>query len=121
MRHAEQAALAYYWADDPIDLDWPERSKRFARYLGEVFVRSFEGSWMWIDVDRRGSNEPVVREPATPAYLEVELHVGGAMTERTGEKWARLFNYSLEDYEAWVAAGRLSPEDWFEYRVEHGR
>ncbi|AKU18223.1 hypothetical protein VV02_24165 [Luteipulveratus mongoliensis] len=119
LRHAEHAALAYYWADDPMDLDWPERSTRFARYLGEVFVRSFEGTWKWIDVNRNGTKEPVVRRPATDVYFEVDRQVGAAMSARTGDKWAWLFEQSREHYERWVAAGRLSPDDWFEYELKH--
>lgn len=120
LRHAEQAALAYYWEREPGDLSWRrEREKRFQRYLGEVFVRNFQGTWMWVDVNRDGIKTPVVRRPSMETYFEVERHVGSAVGERSGEVWSRLFERAWEYHESWVAAGRSSPEEWFEYRVKH--
>ncbi|AKU15691.1 hypothetical protein [Luteipulveratus mongoliensis] len=121
LRHAEQAALRYFWDREPGDLSWRrEREKRFRRYLGEVFVRNFEGTWMWIDVNRNGTKAPVVSEPANPEYLQVEGQVDGALGDRTGGAWVQLFGYARRAYNDWVAAGRLSPDEWFDYQVEHG-
>ncbi|AKU16597.1 hypothetical protein [Luteipulveratus mongoliensis] len=116
LKHAERAAISYFWAQD---LDWPEREERFARYLGEVFVRNFEGSWRWIAMRPQKSpgKEPVVRQPATPNYLVVRRHVKAALSERSGEKWARLFGRAQSNYDAWVEAGRLPPQEWEDYRL----
>ncbi|AKU14754.1 hypothetical protein [Luteipulveratus mongoliensis] len=114
LRHAEQAAVSFFWAHD---LDWPEREVRFARYLGEVFTRSFEGSWKWIDV-RGDGKAPVVRRPSMPNYFEVANQVRAAVSERSGETWAELFRNTRRFHDAWVAAGRLAPQDWEDYRVK---
>ncbi|AKU17292.1 hypothetical protein [Luteipulveratus mongoliensis] len=118
LRHAEQAALRWYWDREPGDLSWRrEREKRFQRYLGEVFVRNFEGSWRWIAMrpQKSSDKEPVIDEPAMGSYFEVARHVGAAMSERTGEKWARLFGRAQKNYDAWVEAGRLPPKEWEDY------
>jgi hypothetical protein len=117
LRRAEQAALDYYWADDPMDLEWKKREPRFARFLGEVFVRNVEGAWMWIDVTGKG-HTPVVSEPAVPLYLEVGKQLRNALSKRTGDRWAFVFRNSAERYEEWKAAGRLPPKEWLDYRVQ---
>ncbi len=122
LRHAEQAALRYQQARLEGDLSWRrEREPRFARYLGEVFVRNFEGRWKYVDVANKGVKSPVVLVAGNPEYFRVAGQVQNAVIERTGAVWAWLFERSREDYEDWVASGRLGYDEWLNYRVERTR
>lgn len=116
LRRAESRALDVFQTGDAVML--PENRElvdRFHRYVGQVFVRRFEGTWLNIldnpDYLDRGF-EPVVQIPFTDMHFAVVPQLTAAMSRRTGEHWARIYGYSEEDYAAWQAAGRPPLADW---------
>ncbi|MEV0771720.1 hypothetical protein [Nocardia salmonicida] len=115
----EQAAMARFSsAEAVLEPENATVADRFHRYIGEAFVRSFEGRWMNVQVtgepgeDRsfhgRGFS-PVVREPFTESYTDVASMLFMAVCRRTGHEWSSIYAYSEEDHAAWQAdAGRHS-------------
>ncbi|WP_433577533.1 hypothetical protein [Nocardia brasiliensis] len=110
---AERAALELF-----ADADAAEAAEqrgmvdRFARFVGEVFRRNFEGRWYNnTDADDQGRGfGPALREGYNPAYLEPVRLVFAALDRRTGSEWARVFGYSEKRYAEWVATGRPQPQ-----------
>jgi hypothetical protein len=115
LRRAEAAAIRLFWHRTPEDGPFAYRKERFERFIGEVFVRKVEGKWMWINVSVHG-HAPVVSRPATPLYLEPDGQLSQSLTEKCTDGWTFVFRNSVESYEAWKAAGRLPPKDWFDYQ-----
>ncbi|MFR9773061.1 hypothetical protein [Nocardia sp. SC052] len=123
LRIAAETARAM-WPDYRAVLE-PENADvvdRFGRYVGEVFVHAFEGSWR--NVPGNGPDDvpffACVGNIASIAYLEpfsvfkaavaegraknVPLHPGGTLV------W--LWGNARENYDQWVAAGQPSASEW---------
>lgn len=90
LQYAEQAALRIFPTFDAV-LDPENRGSadRFQRYVGEVFVRCFEGEWLNVPAAKdylgRGF-DPVVRRPFNDLYLTVLSQLTSAMDRRTGDR-----------------------------------
>lgn len=115
LRHAESAALKIFPDSkaasptrSPENLD---RIDPFQRYLGEVYIRCFEGHWLNL-ADTPGEVEPAVETPYGETYHQVRTALTRAMSRRTGEEWAVLFGNQLAIYQRWQRAGRPALADW---------
>ncbi|MCM6776446.1 hypothetical protein NDR87_21105 [Nocardia sp. CDC159] len=117
LRRAEQAALERFpesgYEDRPENRELVDQ---FARFLGEVFRRNFEGEWYNVpeydDENRSRGFGPVIQEGYNPMYLDVIPLLGTAIVRRTGEEWTTIFGYSQQDYAKWVEHGRPPLEEW---------
>ncbi|WP_297613648.1 hypothetical protein [Nocardia sp.] len=116
LAHAERVFMAMFSAVDP--LFEPEHAAvvdRFQRYVGETFVRSFDGRWMNVRIsesrdtdvffDRRGF-EPVVLTPFQDSFIDVVSMVLTAVHCRAGGEWAWIYGNSAQDYAEWRAPGQ---------------
>ncbi|WP_024805633.1 hypothetical protein [Nocardia sp. BMG51109] len=115
--HAERAALAIF--PDINATKKPENrdvADQFHRYIGEVFRRSFEGSWYNVpDSDDRGHGfEPAIRLPYTDIYSEVISNLTVAVHRKTGKEWSWIFDRNKESYAEWVQGGRLPLSQWID-------
>ncbi|WP_433654543.1 hypothetical protein ACQPW1_27780 [Nocardia sp. CA-128927] len=113
LRSVERALLERF--PDVDDAEGPEHQEtvdQFARFIGEVFRRNFEGHWYNntdADDQRRGFG-PSLREGYNPAYLEPVRLVFAALDRGTGSEWARVFGFSQKRYAEWAATGRPQPQ-----------
>ncbi|MBF6363095.1 hypothetical protein [Nocardia farcinica] len=121
LRRAEATALELFPTPESVEL--PENrhvADGFFRFVGEVFRRAFEGRWQNVpdydDEQRSHGFGPVVDRPFSENYLDVIPLLTTAVARRTGQLWASIFGYSLEDYEAWKAAGRPPLDEWVQLR-----
>jgi hypothetical protein len=112
IQHAQTTARAYIAARDTryIDLE-----SRFRRFLGEVFVRCFEGDWLYVDVIGKGELRPVVLTPFNPLLLDPERQID-RLFGKDPDPLGSLFRFRATDYGDWLASGRLTGEAWEEYR-----
>ncbi|MEV6323093.1 hypothetical protein AB0M45_18125 [Nocardia sp. NPDC051787] len=103
--------------------------ERFGRYVGEVFVRAFEGRW-WNVPENGPDNAPFwacVGNVASIAYLEPFVHVKAAVAEgrvkdvpvHPGGTLVWLWGNWRESYDEWIAAGHPSGAEWFD--IKFGR
>lgn len=114
--HAERAALALFptWESvrEPQNRALADRIRRF---IGEVFIRNFDGEWRNVPQFNRDGYPgfgPVVSEPYTEMYLTVGTKLTAALDRRTGTGWAQIFGYSVESHAAWTAAGKPPLSEW---------
>lgn len=117
LRVAEQAALRAFPSMDAVDApENAELADRFRRYLGEVWVRKFEGRWVNVPAGRQdyygGTFEPAIAAPDNPNYLFVVPRLNSAVHDRTGVSWSDIYRYSEVDYSKWVLAGRPDINEW---------
>lgn len=110
---------------DPNSALLPENADmmdRFARFIGEVFVRNFDGSWY--NVPGNGPDDvqfwPVVGGYATLGYVEPVAQARAAIAEgrvKRAPTWPEgvlvwMFGNMRRDHEAWMSAGRPSVDEW---------
>ncbi|MGV9680053.1 hypothetical protein ACWDSJ_32635 [Nocardia sp. NPDC003482] len=113
---AERAALERFTSITNVDL--PQNSgiaDQFTRFIGEVFVRNFEGEWFNVPDyhgDRYSGFGPVVREDWTEAYLDVANLITAAVHRKIGTYWSGIFARSEQTYKSWVRAGRPPLDEW---------
>lgn len=120
--HAEQAALIIFPSmDSVLAPENRELADRFQRFIGETYVRRFEGEWMNVpgnsDHMARGF-EPAVRQPFSDMYLTVVTQLTAAMHRRSGNQWARVYSRSAATYAEWQAGGRLPLSEWEALRLK---
>ncbi|RCK70245.1 hypothetical protein DT076_06150 [Desertihabitans brevis] len=118
VRHAEAAALRIF---PDMDAANPRTSPQdagtidaFHRYLGEVFVRNFEGRWRYADVSDTYGRLPVVELPYDLEPVTLLTLLTSVVGRRTGEELSTTFGYQQETYGQWVEAGRPAYPAWAE-------
>ena len=121
LRHAEQAALGWYWADDPMDLDWPERADRFQRYIGEMFIRHLEGRWEYAGTRRGDKMEPVIWTPFVDDYYRPSRLLDAAKSKKSGDRLETMYGYAQKRYRTWVTYGRMPLAEWLTFTAAHWR
>lgn len=115
-RRAEAAALRTFPSWELADPDQSPGNLHlidpFRRYLGELFVRRFDGTWIFVDIENGHAPEPAVRVPYSEFYFDVTSTLTMAVHRRTGEEWAFIVRCQTEDHQKWVDAGRPEPAVW---------
>lgn len=117
LRHAERAALEYF--PTKFSPDRPknqERADRFRRFIGETFVRNFEGRWRNFAAGR--VSHPVAEIIAFTNIDPAEQLSSALWLDRDGESWAYVFGNARRHYADWVEHGRMPAAAWNEFRAD---
>lgn len=87
---------------------------RYTYYLGEVFRREFEGSWVALPGKGKGisASTPVIDLPFRETFVNPLSLINFAVGRRTGDQIGHVLHWAEEDYNKWVSEGR--PERTFE-------
>jgi len=104
LRTAERAALEKFDSSSaPFAEDNRESSWRFVRFLGQTFIDAFDG--LWVNLPREDGKPPrvAVKLPFRETHLQPITLLTMAMGRRTGEEWAKVYEYAAVDHERWVA------------------
>lgn len=115
LRVAEKWALEL-WSDAGEPYSTPDNlkvSQSLTYFVGEVYIRSFEGRWVntRIQVDDRTGWTHMVHLPYSQRFLAPNEQLIIALSRRTGEEWSMVYQWQKEAYEAWVAIGRPPVEE----------
>lgn len=78
-----------------------ELADQYVRYLGEVFVRNFDGRWVNILQPTKGLVASV-EYPYPGWYLNPRSFITAALHRRTGKEWAFVFGNEAVDYAKWT-------------------
>ncbi|WP_327139356.1 hypothetical protein [Nocardia sp. NBC_01327] len=90
---------------------------RMARGIGHTFVLAGGGHWEYMVLSWRGDRPappaPVVVPASSPAWVTPGTLVGGVILSGTDIGLLDLYDHTVADHAAWVAAGTPDPHDWF--------
>jgi hypothetical protein len=126
LRRTEESARATF--GDLMALRRPEHGAavdRYIRYIGEVYVRTLEGAW---HNDSQSGREdhgvgPVIGLPFWMTALDPRQQLGHAFVKPTKRNPLRpegelawTHSNAREDYDEWVAGGRLPTDEWIRTR-----
>lgn len=110
LRTAEEWALDLW--NSPESAYSGERNLRMSQsltyFVGEVYIRSFEGSWVNA---RTGGKERsgwahMVTLPFLDIFIDPNEQIIIALERRTREEWSWVYGRMENRYREWVAAGR---------------
>ena len=98
LRIAEAEALRRF-ADtaEALAEDNRELFDKFVRFLGEAFARGVGGEWTNRPYADDGRAYLGIRFQWTQYTLTIPTLVSSAMARRTGDHWASVYRYTLED------------------------
>ncbi|UHJ57078.1 hypothetical protein LT337_09760 [Mycolicibacterium fortuitum] len=98
------------------------RTMRFVYYIGEVFRRAFEGSWVAIppepDEGEQQTPLPGIDLPFTESIIKPTQLVGFALVRRTGTEITRVYGHMERAYNTWIEGGR--PERTYRGTLREG-
>ncbi|MEV0032686.1 hypothetical protein [Nocardia sp. NPDC050793] len=114
---AEETAVAYFPNAEAVHAPQNRAmAEQFGVFLGEVFRRSFEGSWINVPkYDHWGMGFcPVVRFPFTNMDICVRTFLASAAQDRTTIGWITVWTHAAEIEAAWVRVGRPGRRQWIQ-------
>jgi hypothetical protein len=104
---AEAAALARFPDIDAVladrnDEDGYSSRDGFVRYVGTVYTQRLGGRWINLP-DEDGNGRPAVQLPFRDLPVVPDEYLTMAVSRRTGEEWAWVFDRAVRAHDEWQA------------------
>ncbi|MEV0688196.1 hypothetical protein AB0I35_30455 [Nocardia sp. NPDC050378] len=114
---AEQEILRRFADSSPWTEENYKLGSRFMYFIGETFVRNFEGKWVALPPQPpKTSPATVVDTEYSSGFYNPRTQMGFVRSRKTGTELTWIFDRAQATYTQWVELGRPGRGTWDGYR-----